>query len=142
MLGLKWAIPQSLGQSRRREAENISTNLFIRFFLLICLEVCFFKALTQVKDFMLWLSSGGKCVCSCRQRCLAQQQRQQQRQQQKQRRSWYSHRLPENHRPAHIPRFLYQAHADVRKQVHTQEQHPSGDNGCVTTKAECWIVLL
>lgn len=36
MLGLKWAIPQSLGQSKKRKAENMSTKYFV---FLIYLEV-------------------------------------------------------------------------------------------------------
>ena len=92
-------------------------------------------ALTQMEDFVLWLSSWSESVCSCWQGCLAQQQRQQQRQKQEQRRSRHSHHLPQNHRSAHIPRYLYQAASVLRctytgtRTAHTQTQlHTSGDN--------------
>lgn len=96
----------------------------------MCLEVCVF-ALTQVEDFMLWLSSGCQCVCSCRHGRLAQQQRQQQRQESEQRGSRHGHRLLQNHRPAHVPCFLYHTHTYIHRCTHThntQRQHTSRDN--------------
>ncbi|TNN52706.1 hypothetical protein EYF80_037086 [Liparis tanakae] len=47
----------------------------------------------EVEDLVLRLSPRVERVCSCRQRCLAQQQRQQQREEEEQRRSRYSHQV-------------------------------------------------
>lgn len=162
MLGLKWAIPQSLGQSERRKnkikppKQRADTQINVFKYILtgelwVCVRFCVF-ALTQVEELVLRLASRGECVCSCRQRRLAQQQRQQQRQKEEQRRSRYSHRLSQNHRPAHVPRYLYQAastrrctytgtHTVLYTHTHTLT-HQAGTMSCDTTKAERWIVLL
>lgn len=99
-------------------------------------------ALTQVEDLVLRPSPRVERVCSCRQRCLAQQQRQEEKEEQ--RRSGYSHRLSHNQRPAHVPRYLYQpAIARMCTQtVHTHTHTTARTMSGVATKAERWIVLL
>lgn len=98
------------------------------------MRFCSSVVLTQVEQLVLRLSRG-ECVRGCRQRCLAHQQRQQHRQKDERRRSRYSHLLEQNHRPAHVPHYLYQAASPRRcitqlltePPAHTQ-QLTSGDN--------------
>lgn len=115
MLGLKWAMPQSLGQSgggTEGKGHVLATEFS---------SMCVF-ALTQVQDFVLRLLPGRQSVRGSRQGCLAQQQQQREK---KQRRSGRSHRLPQDHRPAHTPRYLCltPVYAQVR------ERRTSGDKG-------------
>lgn len=137
MFGLKWAIPQSFGQSGRKEETSTKINKYTRINIfqmggnIFSSEVAWGVflhefALTQVEELVLRLASPGQRVCGCRRWCLAQEQRQQQRQKGEQRRSRYGHRLTQNHRQAHVSRYLYQAASTCRctcTGTHTARTH-------------------